>query len=168
MSRPAFVVDTNVLVVANGRSSHADMACINACAHELHHIRQKGRIIIDRQMAVLKEYRQYVDPSGRPGLGDFFFKWVWDNRANTDVCVLINITPSSQDEGDYREFPDDPDLAGFDRSDRKFVSVAIASSLDPTILNAVDKDWWQFHKILKRHGIRVKFLCPQYMAESHR
>ncbi|HSU82609.1 MAG TPA: hypothetical protein VLR69_09330, partial [Thermoanaerobaculia bacterium] len=58
----------------------------------------------------------------------------------------------------------DPDLAAFDPSDRKFVAVAVASGEQPEILNASDTDWWHHREALSRHGVEVRFLCPQLMG----
>ncbi len=66
-------------------------------------------------------------------------------------------------DGSYVDFPDDPDLAGFDLNDRKFVAVALASKLDPEILNASDTDWWIHRESLERNRVRIRFLCPQLM-----
>ena len=61
------------------------------------------------------------------------------------------------------EFPDDPALTGFDSSDRKFVAVAVASEIQPALLNATDTDWWEYRVELERHGVNVHFLCPELM-----
>jgi hypothetical protein len=57
-------------------------------------------------------------------------------------------------------FPDDPDLAQFDPSDRKFVAVAAAHPERPPILQAADSKWLAWEKPLRRHDITVEFLCP--------
>jgi len=64
------------------------------------------------------------------------------------------------DPDDFEEFPGDPELAGFDRSDKKFAAVAVTSENDPDVLNAVDADWWHYRQPLERHGVRIRFLCP--------
>jgi hypothetical protein len=78
--------------------------------------------------------------------------------------VPLEITPCKDDADDFEEFPTDPHLIGFDRSDRKFVAVTVASRLHPAILNATDTDWWCFRKTLERHGVPIVFLCPELMA----
>jgi hypothetical protein len=45
------------------------------------------------------------------------------------------------DPSNFEQFPDVPELAGFDPSDRKCVAVAFASQHRPEILNAIDTDW---------------------------
>jgi hypothetical protein len=115
--------------------------------------------VLDNLGHILDEYRGNLSASGQPGVGDAFFKWVWHNQGNVECCEQVEIHPRGKD-GDYEEFPDDPELTKFDRSDRKFVAVALSRDANSTILNAVDPDWWVFRKQLKKHGVTVRFLCP--------
>ena len=161
-----YVVDTNVPVVANGRSEQADQDCVIACIDALADIRDAGMIVLDGLMLILDEYMRNLSMSGQPGPGDLFMKWVWNNQANRDRCEQVPITARADDPDSFVEFPDDLELADFDRSDRKFVAVARASSHSPVILNAVDSDWAQFHGALVRHGLTVRFLCPQHCAPA--
>jgi hypothetical protein len=78
--------------------------------------------------------------------------------------VRLEIKPRTAEE--FEAFPDDPDLAAFDLSDRKFVAVTRASAHSPEVLNAVDTDWWTFRAPLLRHGVRVEFLCEHLMREK--
>ncbi len=160
----ALVVDTNVPVVANRRSSHAGPACVLACIDALDDLRLHHKIVLDNLGRILEEYRNNLSARGQPGVGDAFFKWVWQNQGNTAHCEMVEICPRGSGE-DYEEFPDDPELARFDHSDRKFVAVAIASRLDPNVLNATDTDWWHYRKCLKKHGVPVVFLCSDLMSD---
>jgi len=121
-------------------------------------------IALDDEMHILQEYSNNLSISGQPGPGDFFMQWVWDNQANPQHCEKVHITPKDEGGEDYEEFPQDPELGGFDRSDRKFVAVARASAYAPRILNATDTDWWHYRAILARHGVVVEFLCPGLMT----
>ncbi|HKI34827.1 MAG TPA: hypothetical protein VKA46_23420 [Gemmataceae bacterium] len=156
-----FVADTNVLVVANLRTPQAGPACVLACVNALERIQKKGRLVLDEAMLIFEEYQQYCSFSGQPGVGDAFFKWVHDNRYNDRHCERVGLTRSSDTSRDFEEFPADPDLVEFDRSDRKFVAVALASGLSPTVLNAVDSDWWNYQDSLRRNGVKLTFLCPE-------
>jgi len=66
----------------------------------------------------------------------------------------------------YEQFPDDPDLRVFDRSDRKFAAAVIESGDSPSVLNAVDTDWWIHRKALARNGVRVQVLCAESMERD--
>jgi len=159
------VIDTNVLIVANGRSRQADEDCVLACLDALDQART-GVVLLDDMGRILNEYRGRLSLSGQPGVGDAFFKWLHDHQADSRHCENVRITPKPSDEEDFEEFPDDPDLSRFDRSDRKFVAVARASRRSPRILNAVDRDWWDFREALKVNGVLVQFLCPSAMKST--
>ena len=162
-----FVVDTNVAVVANQCCSpQAELACVLACINALEDITHRGKIVLDKQFRgfyqsrILDEYMGKLSLSGQPGFGDAFLRWAWDNQANPERSEQVEIHFRGNDGEDYEEFPDDSALDKFDPSDRKFVAVALGSKSNPEILNAVDRDWWNYRKELERHGVRIKFLCP--------
>lgn len=157
--RPAVVVDTNVPVAANGKASQTGPECQLACIDALESIRKRNCVLLDSHDRIIEEYRRQLSPKGQPGVGDMFFKWLWDNQGNPRHCGFVEITPLSGHEEGFEEFPRDPALATFDKSDRKFVAVAIASGRKPVIFNAVDSDWRDHAAALERNGIRVKNLC---------
>ena len=162
----AFVVDTNVPVTANGRAEQAGAECILACVDALERIVQTGVIVLDDANHILGEYIRHLSMSGQPGVGDVFMKWVWQNQAVPARCERVRITPRGKAADDFEEFPDEPALAGFDRSDRKFVAVALASRNNPHILNAVDRDWWDYRMALEARNLRIRFLCPAVMRDK--
>ena len=162
----SFVVDTNVAVVASRRSPQAGPACVLACVDVLEQIAKSGRIVLDDKSRILDEYMRNLSLSGQPGLGDAFFKWVWQNQANTARCERVVIHPKPGLEEDYTEFPADAELRRFDRSDRKFVAVAMGSRYATEILNAVDRHWWDYRISLERYGLRITFLCPGQFGED--
>lgn len=160
----AFVVDTNVPVVANGKSKQADPDCVISCIAALRRIHEDGVVVLDDAMRILHEYMNNLSLSGQPGAGDFFMKWVFNNQADEHRCEQVRLTPRDGSPDDFEEFPDDIELADFDRSDRKFVAVALASQNSPTVLDAVDSDWAEKYEALKRNGIVIDFLCPQHVC----
>jgi hypothetical protein len=164
----AVVVDTNVLVVANERTAQAPATCVRACAERLRALIDAGTLVLDDQWRIIREYQRQASSSGEPGLGDAFLKWALINRTNPQRCDLVALTLRGDGDEDFEEFPDDPALGGFDRSDRKFVAVARASTRRPPVVNATDTDWWLFREPLQRHGVRIIFLCPDLMEASDR
>jgi hypothetical protein len=162
----AAVVDTNVPIVANGAANHATPDCVLRCVERLEEVRKKELVLLDDSFHILGEYMNHLSLSGQPGVGDFFMKWVWLNQSNPQYCLCIQIT-AQEGNDDFKEFPQDPDLENFDRSDRKFVAVALASRLDPPILNATDTDWWDYREPLRKNGVRVDFICPELMTPRH-
>lgn len=161
------VVDTNVLATANGAAGQAGLACRQVCGQRLREIQAVAKVVLDTRRLIIDEYRRLASSTGQPGPGDAFFRWVLTNVANPERCELVAITPC-EDESEFAEFPNDPDLATFDRSDRKFVAVACASRSAPVIVNATDTDWWDHREALRRHGIEIEFLCPELMSQSRR
>lgn len=158
------IVDTNVPVVANGLSTHASVVCIVACTRQLQQITQQGKLVLDDQWRILREYMAHLHTSGQPGVGDAFLKWIFNSIADPARIETVPITPTNPkdpDETDFREFPDDPALAKFDPSDRKFAAVCVAHPQHPPVLNATDRDWWDFRHALSVHGVQVQFLCEE-------
>jgi hypothetical protein len=159
----AFVIDTNVPIVANGKS-HADPACVISCVDALLDVRSRGMIVLDDAMRILSEYMDHLSLGGEPGAGDAFMKWVWTVQADEDRCEQVSLSPKYENGAEnFEEFPNDRDLDDFDRKDRKFVAAALASRRAPLILNAVDSDWAERHEALVRNGLTVRFLCPQHV-----
>ncbi|WP_008311810.1 hypothetical protein [Leptolyngbya sp. PCC 6406] len=117
--------------------------------------------MIDDRFHILKEYQNKVSPSGQPGVGDAFLKWILTHRGNPNHCHQVSITPTPN--GSFKEFPSSPDLQGFDLSDHKFVATALSHPDRPAIFNAVDSDWKQFGPALAAAGVKVKQLCPQIL-----
>ncbi|MBX9599518.1 MAG: hypothetical protein K2X35_00885 [Bryobacteraceae bacterium] len=160
-------MDTNVPVVANRKDSES-VVCAAACATALNAIKNSGVLVLDEAGLILLEYRKYLSYSGQPGAGDAFFKWVTDNRYRTDRVQAVHLRPDPAVPGGLAAFPNDPKLAQFDRSDRKFVAVAMTHPERPPILNAIDSDWWVFRSPLLVHGIEVHFLCGESRFSTER
>lgn len=154
----AFVVDTNVPIVANGVSEQAGPECVLACVKALDEV-MRGLTCLDDGGRILREYMDNLNMSGQPGAGDLFMKWIFQNQADVTNCETVSITRTDDDFENYAEFPDDPELQNFDVSDRKFVAVALQSEHSPSVLNAVDSDWWDALEALSRNGLTVQFLC---------
>lgn len=156
----AYVIDTNVPIVANGKSIQASHECVIECleclTEAMHSI-----VCIDSGLLVLDEYMRHLSLSGQPGAGDYFMKWVHQNQAVVDCVERVAITPTQNNSPSFEEFPDDGDLGEFDLSDRKFVAIAIGSKHSPSVVNATDSDWWENREALQRNGVVVRFLCPE-------
>jgi hypothetical protein len=153
------VVDTNVLMVANKKNKAASAECIQVCADQLFEIVGSGKVVLDDEWRILHEYGKHLNPSGQPGFGDFFYKWVLTNRKNPLRCELVKITLLPADIENFLEFPMDKRFEDFDPSDRKFIAVSMAHSWHPPVLQALDSEWWQFKNELDENGVNVVFLC---------
>jgi hypothetical protein len=158
-----YILDTNVLLVADGRSSAA-LACVAAAKARLEAIRQEGILVLDTECLVLKEYGNKLSPVGPNTPGNAFLKWAWQNRANPLFCEQATL--ARRDDGTFAAFPSDPALAAFDPSDRKFVALTLTHPEHPPVVNATDTDWHKDREALTRNGVRVEFLCPAEMTRT--
>ena len=157
------VIDTNVILVANGQHSDVGVTCVAACAARLQAIVQSGRVAIDDGYRILKEYQHKTEPHSGKRAGDAFLRWLMRNNANPQRCERVTVVEHAQ--RGFESFPDDERLANFDPSDRKFVAVAAACSARPPILQAADSKWLAWNEGLAAHGVKVEFLCPKDLRE---
>ena len=148
------VLDTNVLVVANGRDTHATDQCRLAAIRCLRSVQQANKAVIDSLGHIIDEYRKYCVHSGKPDVGDQFFMWLVQSQGSIKTADL-----EPHPERGYEEFPDDPELASFDQDDRKFVAAALAAGPDTDVINAVDSDYQAFAGALAAAGVSVVELC---------
>lgn len=153
------VVDTNVLVAANQQAT-CSRRCAAACARALLDLRDHGAIVLDNRELILAEYKTYCSHSGQPGVGDSFFRWIYDNRGRAELITIASVTPREDARG-FDEFPTDQGLSNFDPADRKFVAAANSHHTKPPILQATDSKWLQWEGPLNAVGINVEFLCKQ-------
>ena len=157
-----FVVDTNVAIVANGRAAHADDRCLLACVERLRSLIAEEVIAIDDRSLILDEYRGRLDFSGGPGVGDAFFRHVFDNQYRDDRVRRVTVTPSQNDQLGFEELPDN----AFDPSDRKFLAVAVVAKA--VVLNATDSDWDECAALVDKLRVEVRQLCPQHASKQFR
>lgn len=166
MKRLRAVVDTNVPLIANRKASVSE-ECVATCARQLAKLMKGGHLVLDEGWRIIGEYQNKLSPSGQPGPGDAFLKWVLTNHANPGRCTKVPVTRRGSDPNDFEEFPATRDLVGFDPSDRKFVAVAASDPSAPPVWQGFDSKWWGFRKILRREGIQVVFLCEQEISAKH-
>lgn len=157
-----FVVDTNVAVVANGRDTHADEECQLACVEKLESVVANEVVVIDDGGAVLKEYMGRLNLSGMPGVGDAFLRHVFNYQVVSERVRRVAVTPSEDDNRGFEELPDNT----FDRSDRKFLAVAVVAGA--VVLNATDSDWREHEALMESLGVEVSQLCPRQASRASR
>ena len=157
-----YLIDTNVAIVANGKSN-ASLACVLKAIERLERLIAGEIIILDDAEHIVTEYRRHLSPSGQPGTGDQFYRWLYEQAAyNPQHCEKVTL--AVDEDGSFAAFPKAADLAKFDPSDRKFVAAARTHHAAPPVVNACDKDWHEHHEALARHGVIVEFLCPEEMT----
>lgn len=166
MSAPIKIVDTNIVLVANGQHQDASCDCVQACTLELKAIMDKGRIAIDDDFEILTEYQNKTTPHRGKRPGDIFVKWVLRNNRNAQRCDAVPL--KKDNAGKYEIFPNDPELLHFDDPDRKFVVVALSHSQHPPILQGTDCKWLDWEEALNRHGVAIEFICLADIQKFHR
>ncbi len=158
----AFVVDTNVAIVANGRGTDIGPECRLTCVKKLRAVTEHDVVAIDDGGAILEEYKRHLRFSGMPGMGDKFFKHVFDYQYRAERVRLVAVTPSEDDRRGFEELPENM----FDPSDRKFLAVAVVAKA--VVLNATDSDWDEHAVLMEELGVKVSQLCPEYASKEAR
>ena len=154
---PAAVVDTNVLLVANGSHKDVSPACQEECVKRLLAQQHAGITVIDDGYRILLEYQNKTSPNQPKGVGDAFLKWLLQNQGNAARVHRVSITET--EENMYVEFPDAALQPRFDAPDRKFVAVASAHPDKPPVWQAADCKWLDWWPALQENEVRVEFLC---------
>jgi hypothetical protein len=159
----AIVIDTNVLLVANGLTPHMGDECRLECLSRLEKARSSESVVVDRQNLILDEYHHKLDPNRRPpGPGDAFLRHLLQNMGNTRHVATIDLTAINQEKTDFSEFPDDQTLRNtFDPADRMFVAASNAHSNKPPIVQSADSKWFDWELLLNGHGIHLEILCRE-------
>lgn len=159
----ASVVDTNVLLVANGVNDKAnaepESACQLSAIESLIEVSEQRSLMLDGGGEILGEYKKKCNYSGQPRVGDQFFRWAHQNAASITAVWL-----TARSDRRFAEFPSDPTLAPFDWDDRVFVAVAVAGPTPNRILNAVDSDYRNHQHALQQAGVTVEELCPSLLT----
>lgn len=115
-----FVIDTNVAISANGRETHASLKCQLACIEWLENCRNIF-IALDKNGLIMNEYEKHLNYSGQPGVGDMFFKYLYNNQYDPEKICLVKITLQNKENSEFAELPPNK----VDPSDRKFLATAV-------------------------------------------
>ncbi len=163
----AYVVETNVAIVANGRGDiHADEGCQLTCREKLREIcspHSRQVVVVDDQDLIFDEYSKNLNWKGGPGLGDMFFKYVFNHQYSGERVRRVSITQCSDPGSDKRRGFEELPENGLDPSDRKFLATAVVGKAN--ILNAMDSDWNQEKALTRGLGVTVQQLCPQHASK---
>ena len=155
------VVDTNVLVVANGNNDQADHKCELACIEMLEGA-TKGKqiVLLDASNLIMDEYEGYCSYSGEPGVGDMFFKFLHDHQYSANSIARVPIQTTPDKEGGFANLPPN----SFHKNDRKFLAVAKAG--DGRVVNATDSHWSEHAAFIDSMGVCVCELCRQCLKQA--
>lgn len=163
----AVIIDTNVLVVANGRDAapQATEECVILCRVRLAEIfRGSEKMLLDDKDRIIQEYKNNLNENGRRHGDQFWLELRRRMWREQEKFIRVSITPLAGNGTDFEEFPnDDAVLKNFHKKDRKFVAVALAyqrdSGREAPILIADDSGWKEFNTALANHGVHIDSIC---------
>ena len=121
---------------------------------------EQGTVAIDDNDAILKEYINNFSRSGGRSVGDQFFIHVINKQYDETRVQRVAVTPIDDERRSFEELPENT----FDRSDRKFLAVAV--SAEAVVLNATDSDWGEQRELMDGLGVKVEQLCPQHASKG--
>lgn len=149
------IVDTNVVVVSNEQNTDVVDSCVNACKRFIAGIASGRVVLLDAADEIRAEYAQAIR-MGRPyQLGAQFLLHVLQHQYDSRHVRRVDL--EKRPDGGFADFPDTPELATFDRADRKFA--VLARKTGTAVANATDSDWADHVSALNAHGIAIDFLC---------
>jgi hypothetical protein len=159
------VIDTNVLLVANGQHADVSPDCIAECIRRLQAMQKSGVVVIDDGFRIFGEYRQKTRLNPPKGVGDVFLKWLL-RQTGTPRVEQVALTEIGADR--FAEFPDAALEPQFDAPDRKFAAVAHVHPEKPPVWQAADCKWLDWWPALQAKGVAVDFLCPTDACHFYR
>lgn len=160
------VIDTNVLLVANGSHKDISKSCRESCIKLLYEQTKNGTIVIDDKNRILQEYQRKTHPNQPRGVGDAFLKWLLQNKNNSSRVHQVALNETKIDF--FSEFPVKESQHKFDPPDRKFVAVSNAHPDKPAIWQAADCKWLDWWEKFSESGIDIKFICLQDTCSFYR
>ncbi len=159
INKDVLVIDTNVAIVANEKSKHASIDCELKCIALLEQCAGLT-IALDDCELIMDEYSQHLSYAGQPGVGDMFFKYLYDNQYANNKISHHAITAIEEENQGFQELPTN----NFDPSDRKLLAVAVVAKA--SIVNATDSDWAESSDLLNQLGVNVYQLCSEHCLRA--
>jgi hypothetical protein len=153
MANKYYIVDTNIFIAANGKADQLTENDVNKCKLFVTALFSNTTISIDLQGEIFKEYFDYMNWSGQPGIGDVFVKYLWDRQYDKKICELVDINKDKN--GIYKQLRNKDDLLQFDPNEHKFIAVYLGSRNSVTICNACDSDWENNKSLLSKYQINI-------------
>lgn len=149
------IIDTNVAVVANRQNANVAEACVEACIVFLIAARTDHVVLLDSGDEIRAEYARALQQRRPYELGALFLIHLYQQHYNPARVRVVDLDKT--EDGEFVDFPNVPELAAFDPSDRKFA--ALARRTETAVTNAIDSDWVECLEALNENDIDVDFLC---------
>lgn len=159
------VIDTNIVLVANGAHPAVSYDCREKCVSLLSELVRRGTVVIDDGNEIVEEYLRRTRPHTGNRAGDAFLKWLLNNQGNgkrVERVAISSVANHSYAELDALNLP-----IRIDPSDRKFVAVAAGAASATPIWEATDCKWLDWWQALEAAGLKVEFACPVDVARFY-
>jgi hypothetical protein len=155
MGVPAsFVVDANVLAVADGLSAGASDRCVDACTQVVLQLESGVALLVDEGDEIFAEYLGTLRASA--GLAAKLVARLYRTRHGGS-CQRVPITRSSTPPPMYDEVP--APLHDFDADDQKFIAVAATTNGISPIFAGIDGEWWDRRADFAGSGLLLQVPC---------
>ena len=169
-SKTLNIIDTNVIIEAGKTDrnlSESENECAEKCADFLIEWNKNpdSVVVVDDDWEILGEYervinREYSKAELQKNAVGAFWRILFQ-RMNE-----VNLQRTGENE--YAVFPADPALDEFDPPDKKFIAAACAHPEHPPVVEGTDCKWLKYRDALSGHGVRIEFLCPEYIRANYR
>lgn len=103
----------------------------------------------------MSEYAPYTKYAGSPGVGDMFFRYVFDNQYADEFVRRVVIEPVDDETRGYSCLPENALKAG----DRAVLAIAVAARA--SVVNATDSDWEEQRELTDGLSVPVIQLCGE-------
>src|SRR5271156_6194837 len=99
----AVVIDTNVLLVADGQAKQMSPQCRAACVTRLEQVQSREQVVLDHSRLILGEYHHKLNPNRQPSPGRAFLKWLLQRMAMSQHVCYVTITATDKEQTIFAE-----------------------------------------------------------------
>ena len=157
------MIDTNVILLAGTKVSSVPdelLKCFENCILFLKGMIDSGdTVLIDDSGLILREYDNVFRVNAYPNNATIFYEYLMGNLVFQHIEERKDYT--------YFPYPESDELKGFDRADRKFISVAFGYKHKIPIVEATDSKWWGIKNELRKFGIDIVFVDEDYIMDKY-
>ncbi len=158
-----YIVDTNVPTKASypmEEWNEEELELIESCIDFVYNLirNPQSKLVLDMDREIVGEYENNIKETD---IGKMFLRWLYHYMAGMDIMNDMLKLEKTKD-GSYKDFPADEALQGLDLADRKFIALSAAHKDKPMLIQAADGKWLEFEEALRKYGIHIEFLNPEY------
>jgi hypothetical protein len=168
------IIDVNIPYaagkpIAELKADEVDVA--DRCVDFIDEIRKSKkpfRIALDQGWEIMEEYRRASERAGhQPQLASVFYQNLAQRLNSGAVLEKDFVELVKTPDGLYDPYPRSEALRRFDRADRKFIALAYKHAEHPSIYEGTDCEWWGIRDAMADEGLKVEFLCEEYVIANY-